>query len=623
MMVFTDGAIAHPHPFKVKFVPRQGAPSRGVSARVNKGVPDSVHICTLYSSHNPVPSEWQSYGMGLQASATVGHGCRRSRSVGASRGKPISNFDRNDLSVTFVRARAMAASLYSPQLNRDDHHYALKGLLQQTHKGKYPLLFSKIPASSSNCACRFFVLTLAELESLTVGPQPIEPSEENFWVLFSWMSMPLETVSQQTDAVAYNLLVLTNETEGLSGYGRMSYKPMKERTHVPNSPRVSTASVETMFAIAEHPNFMVYFSILLSFIVAAIAASYFRPSRAPLPPGPRGFITSLSRRDLFRVFHQYYQRYGPIISVKTTRGPLVIIAGYQAAVDVMQKRGSDLADRPYSVSAMMVSKDLRVLNMGVGERLKRLRRIMHFQMQPSVANTYQPIQYVHAKNFMLDLLHSPDQHLQHARRYAASAIMSITYGKTTPTQYTDPEVVAIQIVADRIAAMLPVGNGWVDRFPFLRFLPIPEVMRLRRYHHEELLLFSSLRDAVRKRIEDKEHVPPNVLTRLWDNQQEYHITDDELTYLAGSMFGAGSDTTASALGFVIMAAALFPKEWARVQAQIDSVVGHSRLPTFEDYDELPLVTSFVLESYRWRPVSPSGIPETMLGSRSLDLTHIS
>lgn len=62
MMVFTDGAIAHPHPFKVKFVPRQGAPSRGVSARVNKGVPDSVHICTLYSSHNPVPSEWQSYG---------------------------------------------------------------------------------------------------------------------------------------------------------------------------------------------------------------------------------------------------------------------------------------------------------------------------------------------------------------------------------------------------------------------------------------------------------------------------------------------------------------------------------------------------------------------------------
>lgn len=75
----------------------------------------------------------------------------------------------------------------------------------------------------------------------------------------------------------------------------MSYKPMKERTHVPNSPRVSTASVETMFAIAEHPNFMVYFSILLSFIVAAIAASYFRPSRAPLPPGPRGFITSLSR----------------------------------------------------------------------------------------------------------------------------------------------------------------------------------------------------------------------------------------------------------------------------------------------------------------------------------------
>ncbi|KAJ3489947.1 hypothetical protein NLI96_g1780 [Meripilus lineatus] len=161
-------------------------------------------------------------------------------------------------------------------------------------------------------------------------------------------------------------------------------------------------------------------------------------------------------------------------------------------------------------------------------------------------------------------------------RYAASVVMSITYGKTTPVHYTDPEVLKIEAVALRVSGAFPVGKGWVDRFPFLRFFPIPEVLRLRRYHREELALFNSQLDTVRKRITSGEDVPPNVVTRLWENQEDYGITDDELSYLTGSMFGAGSGTTASALSFVNMAAALFPKDWARVQAQVDEVVGHSR-----------------------------------------------
>lgn len=149
-------------------------------------------------------------------------------------------------------------------------------------------------------------------------------------------------------------------------------------------------------------------------------------------------------------------------------------------------------------------------------------------------------------------------------RYAASVVMSITYGKTTPVHYTDPEVLKIEAVALRVSGAFPVGKGWVDRFPFLRFFPIPEVLRLRRYHREELALFNSQLDTVRKRIvsirdgvqlstvthgyfcvieqTSGEDVPPNVVTRLWENQEDYGITDDELSYLTGSMFGAGSGT---------------------------------------------------------------------------------
>jgi cytochrome P450 len=46
----------------------------------------------------------------------------------------------------------------------------------------------------------------------------------------------------------------------------------------------------------------------------------------------------------------------------------------------------------------------------------------------------------------------------------------------------------------------------------------------------------------------------------------------------------------------------------RAQAEIDSIVGRSRLPTVEDRDRMPFVNGVVLESLRWNPVIPLGLP---------------
>jgi hypothetical protein len=43
-----------------------------------------------------------------------------------------------------------------------------------------------------------------------------------------------------------------------------------------------------------------------------------------------------------------------------------------------------------------------------------------------------------------------------------------------------------------------------------------------------------------------------------------------------------------------------------VQAELDSVVGRSRLPTFNDQKDLPLLNAFIKEVHRFRPVSSSG-----------------
>lgn len=65
-----------------------------------------------------------------------------------------------------------------------------------------------------------------------------------------------------------------------------------------------------------------------------------------------------------------------------------------------------------------------------------------------------------------------------------------------------------------------------------------------------------------------------------ERQSDYGLSNDELAYLAGSMFGAGSDTTAAAISVVVMAAACFPETQRRVQKQLDAVIGRDRGNTY-------------------------------------------
>lgn len=61
-----------------------------------------------------------------------------------------------------------------------------------------------------------------------------------------------------------------------------------------------------------------------------------------------------------------------------------------------------------------------------------------------------------------------------------------------------------------------------------------------------------------------------------EQQKQLELCDNEAAYLAGSMFGAGSDTSASAISVAVMAAATNPDMQKVVQDELDSVLGQGR-----------------------------------------------
>jgi cytochrome P450 len=73
---------------------------------------------------------------------------------------------------------------------------------------------------------------------------------------------------------------------------------------------------------------------------------------------------------------------------------------------------------------------------------------------------------------------------------------------------------------------------------------------------------------------------------------------------------ASSETTSTALSWWALAMVAHPEYQRRAQAELDTVVGRSRVPTFSDISSLQYIQAMVKEVLRWRPPLPFSIPHS-------------
>lgn len=92
------------------------------------------------------------------------------------------------------------------------------------------------------------------------------------------------------------------------------------------------------------------------------------------------------------------------------------------------------------------------------------------------------------------------------------------------------------------------------------------------------------------------------------NQERYGLDDATVPQLGATLIEAGAETTSSLLDHFIQCVATHPDVQRRAQEEIDAVIGPSRVPTFEDIEQLPYVRATIQEVTRFRPVAPIGIP---------------
>jgi len=277
-------------------------------------------------------------------------------------------------------------------------------------------------------------------------------------------------------------------------------------------------------------------------------------------------------------------------------------------MDIMEKQGGTIADRPRMIAAgELLTGGLSIGFAPAGDRLRRMRRVLHTHLQPKAAEAYQPLQMSYAKKTVLDILDDPHNFVNHTIAYAATTIMKVAYGKDTPTSATDPDVKEARQGIKRAAKVLRPGTYLVDSIPWLKYLPWYGQELKRGFESSRRLHMRQL-NHVKQQIQGNTDVGPSFAKHVLENGHSYGVTEIEAAFLAGTFFVAGTTTTSLAICTVLMAAACFPEEQAKVQAELDAAIGRHRAPTFSDQQSLPRLQAFISEALRWRPLAANGFP---------------
>ncbi|EPS93953.1 hypothetical protein FOMPIDRAFT_1170091 [Fomitopsis schrenkii] len=367
-------------------------------------------------------------------------------------------------------------------------------------------------------------------------------------------------------------------------------------------------------------------AVLCSVILWLLYASWGRAkSNYRYPPGPRrlpflGNIHQLPPHYQHITFGEWGRKYGDVIYARFFSTPVIILNSIDACRALMDKRGAKYSGRPPFTFHNDIIEWRNLVLMQYNDQWRRHRRWYRTAFESkAVVDGYRHIQMAEAHKLLSDLLQNPPDFMLHIKKYAVSIIMGIGYGVSISS--LDDEF--IKHVDSAVHSVFHSGGPaamLVDFFPILKYLPawMPGAG------------FKRLARQVQGSIRDMEYIPlrrvrqamtsgavqPSVARSILEETMKdgtLSIEDErEIASALGALYAAGTDTTATTIHCFVLAMVLHPEVQKKTQAELDRVVGGSRLPDIGDRDALPYLEAVVMEVYRWCAPVPLGVPHQLL-----------
>lgn len=339
-----------------------------------------------------------------------------------------------------------------------------------------------------------------------------------------------------------------------------------------------------------------------------------------MPPGPTplpflGNKLQLPKSKPWIQFQEWSRIYGPIFTIWIGRKPTVVISDPNIAVELMEKRSTKYSSRPRMVAMGEILWDhASILVQPYGKEWSVRRKLLHQALTPKALRLYKPVQTAEASRLCQQLLDSPTKWEKLLERFTSSIVFCVAYGHRIDS--LNANVIHQRFKFMHVAASLNVpGKYLVESFPILQHVPdtlAPWKADIKARGREEAAANMALVDVVRSDLarakSQGDGIPDSLCKLLLELRETEHIplSDRDFSYIPASLFGAGSDTTASTLCTAFLALVTHPETLHAAHRELDTIIGTDRSPTFEDEMNLPYVRALVKEVLRWRPVAVLG-----------------
>ncbi|KAI9709922.1 MAG: hypothetical protein M1820_003000 [Bogoriella megaspora] len=350
-----------------------------------------------------------------------------------------------------------------------------------------------------------------------------------------------------------------------------------------------------------------------------------------LPPGPRplpflGNTSILPSTSPWLTFESWSKRYGPIFTIWQGRRPTLVVSDPAITSELLEKRSSKYSSRPRTVAMGELLWEMgSILVQPYGKEWSVRRRLLHSALTPRALRLYKPTQEAEGVRLCNQLLEMSESGGKEGtlwdwdrlfERFTASVVFCVAYGHRIDT--LDAKVIRQRFEFMHFSASLNVPGAYlVESFPVLKYVPeavAPWKRIIKEMGRKEARANMDLVDVVKEDIRlakengEEDKLPDSLARMLLELREREHIplSDRDFSFVPASLFGAGSDTTASTMCSAVLALITHPHTLKEAQRELDEVVGSDRSPTFADEPNLPYIRALVKEVLRWRPVAVLG-----------------
>ncbi|KAL5568296.1 hypothetical protein UlMin_024871 [Ulmus minor] len=381
--------------------------------------------------------------------------------------------------------------------------------------------------------------------------------------------------------------------------------------------------------------FLILISLLLCFVLKFILF----PPRKRLPPGPLTFpilgslvLLRKSFAELEPLLRNLHSKYGPLVTLHIGPRPAVFVADRSLAHHALIQTGTVFADRPVSLPTdeIVNSNQHNISSAAYGPTWRLLRRNLTSEiLHPSRIKSYS-----RARKWVLDiLLHRLRQSSEHRAvvdhfQYAMFCLLVLMcFGDRLP----EDKIKEIEKVQRRLLLSF-------DRYNILNFWPSltkiflrntwQEFLQLRLDQEAVLLPIIKARSKTKQegvmKAQDDEFVVCYVdsLLDLQLPEEKRKLDRGEIVSLCSEFLDAGTDTTSTALQWIMANIVKYQSVQERVLEEIKEVVGSNSSGNQEireeDLHKMPYLKAVILEGLRRHPPGHFVLPHAVTEDIVLD-----